>query len=580
MPTVRDVVHEYLRAREMTTVYGNPGSTELGFLTDWPGDFRYVTALNEAAAVAMADGHSQITRGPVLVNLHSAAGLGNAMGSIVSAHANQAALVLLVGQQERALLPRDPFLAATAPESFGAPYVKWAVQPALPADVPAALDRAVRHATQPPYGPVVVSVPNDDWAAEAPPVEVRPLVPGYGPSSSALDDLAIALQNSRRPAFVVGAEVDRDNAVLHVVSLAEVCGAAVFAAPMASRCSFPEDHRQFVAHLPASPGPLAEALQWYDLVVVLGGPAFTVHLTSAPGPELPPIIVVSNDDRVLTWAPGTTIRSTMVAALVALTGLIVHTLRPASEPRRRAPTPAMPTGGPLTAAHVLAALARDLPSDAVVVEEIPSHRGDLHDFLPIVDTDTGLLTTGGGVLGYAVPAAIGAGLAAPHRPIVALVGDGSLLYTVQALWTAVRHHVPITVIVLDNKGYGALRSIATAIGATSVPGLDIDGLDPVLIARGLGCRAVRIDTAGDLADALADAFARSDGPCLLHVPVDDTVNVERAPNRPQATLLGSGKCDREGFPSHESTESDGGTPPGGAAPPVVRLVTKVGRSDG
>ncbi|HWO59016.1 MAG TPA: thiamine pyrophosphate-binding protein, partial [Umezawaea sp.] len=377
--TVRDRVHELLRAHGMTTVYGNPGSTELGFLSRWPDDFRYVLGLNEAAVVAMADGHSQVARTPVLVNLHSAAGLGNAMGSIVAAHANRAPLVILVGQQERALLAHDPFLGSADPTFFPLPYAKQSWQPARAADVPTVLARAIRTATQPPYGPVVMSVPNDDWntGTEAlNPTILRP--PGghaFGPDPSVLEDIATALQNSWRPAIVVGSAVDQDHAVTHAITLADACGATVFAAPMSSRCSFPEDHPRFAGHLPASPGPLAEALQWHDLVLVVGAPAFTYHVNSAPGPALPPLVVISDDDQVLARAPGVGLRSTMAAALQALADRVVPTNVAEPEPRVLPAMPKAPADGrPLPAAYVLAALRSVLPADALIVEEVPSQR--------------------------------------------------------------------------------------------------------------------------------------------------------------------------------------------------------------
>lgn len=522
MPTVRDQVHHLLRAHDMTTVFGNPGSTELGFLTGWPEDFRYVLGLSEAAVVAMADGHSQLTRSPTLVSLHGSAGLGNAMGSIVNAHHNRAPLIVLVGQQERGLLAGDPFLASMDPTLIPLPYTKKAWQPARAADVPAVLARAIRTAAQPPSGPVVVFVPNDDWGTDtesaAPPVGQHEY--SFGPDTSALERIAVTLQNSRRPAFVVGSAVDQDGAVTHAVELAQACAALVYAAPMSSRCSFPEDHPLFAGHLPASPGPLAEALQRHDLVVVLGAPAFTYHTTSAPGPALPPVVVISDDDQILARAPGRGLRSTMTLALRALADRIIPT--PAAEPALRTPPadPVPPAAGePWTAAYVLATLRSVLPADALVVEEIPSHRNDLHEFLPITAIDTGLLTTGGGVLGYALPAAIGASLAAPHRPVVVLVGDGSLMYTVQALWTATRYNVGITVIVLDNQGYGALRSMADAAGATSVPGLELGGLDPVALAEAMGCLGRRVDNDADLPAALTSALTRTDTPTLIHVMV-------------------------------------------------------------
>jgi len=521
--TVRDRVHELLRVHGMTTVYGNPGSTELGFLTRWPDDFRYVLGLSEAAVVAMADGHAQVTGTPVLVNLHSAAGLGNAMGSIVAARANRAPLVILVGQQERALLAHDPFLGSADPTLFPLPYAKQSWQPARAADVPAVLARAIRTAAQAPYGPVVVSVPNDDWNTSTETTDPTILQPlgghAFAPDPAVLEDIATALQNSHRPAIVVGSAVDQDHAVTHAITLADACGATVFAAPMSSRCSFPEEHPRFGGHLPASPGPLAEALQWHDLVLVVGAPAFTYHVNSAPGPALPPLVVISDDDQILARASGVVLRSTMAAALRALADRIIPTNVAEPEPRALPANPVAPTEGKsLPAEYVLATLRSVLPVDALIVEEVPSHRAAVHDFLPITGIDTGLLTTGGGVLGYALPAAIGAGLAAPHRPIVVLVGDGSLMYNVQALWTAVRHRVPITVLVLDNNGYGALRDMAAAAGATAVPGLEWGGLDPVCLAAGMGCTGKYLDSTADLPAELAKAVADT-APSLLHITV-------------------------------------------------------------
>lgn len=521
MPTVRNQVHQLLRAHDMGTVFGNPGSTELGFLADWPEDFRYIPGLNEAVVVAMADGYAQVTGTPVLANLHAAA-LGNAMGSIVTAHHNRAPVVVLVGQQDRALLAQDPFLALIDPTIFPLPYAKQSWQPARAADVPAVLARAIRTAAQPPSGPVVVFVPNDDWNTDTDTVLPPVMQHGYsfGPDPVALEYLATILQNSQRPAFVVGSAVDQDGAVLHTIGLAEVCGATVYAAPMSSRCSFPEDHPRFAGHLPASPGPLAHALQGHDLVVVLGAPAFTYHVNSAPGPALPPVVVISDDEQVLARAPGGGLRSTMAAALLDLTDRIIPTTR--AEPTLRTPpaAPAPPAAGePATAAYVLATLRSVLPDNALLAEEIPSHRTALHEFLPITTLDTGMLTTGSGVLGYALPAAIGAGLAAPHRRVVVLVGDGSVMYTVQALWTAARHGVAITVIVLDNQGYGALRSMADDAGARDVPGLDLGGLDFATLSHSMGCQAHHVDTAGDLPATLGDALTAK-VPVILHIPVD------------------------------------------------------------
>jgi benzoylformate decarboxylase len=163
--SVREAVFGLLRAFGMTTVFGNPGSTELRMFRDWPQDFRYVLGLQESVAVAMADGYAQARRAPALVNLHSAGGVGHALGSVFTAWRNQSPLVIIAGQQTRAMLPTDPFLGARHAPEFPRPYVKWSIEPARAEDVPAAVAQAIYTAMQRPCGPVFVSVPEDDWDA-------------------------------------------------------------------------------------------------------------------------------------------------------------------------------------------------------------------------------------------------------------------------------------------------------------------------------------------------------------------------------------------------------------------------------
>src|SRR5436309_3175258 len=238
--TVRDATRELLRELGLTTVFGNPGTTEIPFLTDWPDDFAYVLALQEACVVAMADGYAQASRRPVLVNLHSAGGVGHGLGSVFTAYRNRTPMIVVAGQQIRALLPDEPFLGALDAPEFPKPYVKWSIEPATAEDVPAALARAYHVATQAPMGPVFVSVPADDWdAVTERPVVSRPAIRGFAPDPDSLAELAAALEAAERPAIVVGGALDQDAAVPDVVTLAERLAAGVWAAPMSFRCSFP-----------------------------------------------------------------------------------------------------------------------------------------------------------------------------------------------------------------------------------------------------------------------------------------------------------------------------------------------------
>lgn len=519
--TVRDVTHDLMRQLGLTTVFGNPGSTEIGFLADWPDDFRYVLGLQESVAVAMADGHAQAGGQAVLVNLHSAGGVGHALGSVFTAYRNRTPMIVLAGQQARPLLNGEPFLGASDATLFPKPYVKWAVEPARAAEVPAALARAYHLATQPPRGPVFVSVPADDWDQPAAPLPARRPIRGFGPHPDALRELAEALEGSRAPALIAGPAVDLDGAVEDLVTLAERTRAAVWVPPLSPRCSFPEDHPLFAGFLQPEQRALAAALAPHDLAVVLGAPAFTFHVFRGRAEQpLPDMFVVSDDpDELARAVEGQGVRSTVGLAIRQLVETVPPATRPAPAPLRRPPAPA--PARPITAAYALHTLAEVLPADGIVVEEIPSHRNDLHDFLPIRARGGGFLTMASGALGYSLPAAVGVAMARPDRTVVALAGDGSSMYGIQALWTAARERTRVTFVILDNSGYAAVRVLADSLGIAKLPGVELGGIDFTAVAGGLGCAGVRVDDPGQLKPALAEAIAEP-GPTLVHVLVDPT----------------------------------------------------------
>lgn len=518
--TVRDATRELLRELGLTTVFGNPGTTEVPFLTGWPDDFAYVLGLQESVVVAMADGYAQASRQAVLVNLHSAGGVGHGLGSVFNAFRNRTPMVVVAGQQVRELLPHDPFLGATDAADFPKPYVKWSIEPASPEDVPAAIARACQVATQAPQGPVFVSVPADDWdALTFRPIVTRPPIRGYAPDPESLTELAVALEGAERPALVVGGAVDHDGAVDDVVALAERLNAGVWVAPMSYRCSFPEDHPLFLGFLQPERGAISDTLGAHDLVLVLGAPAFTYHVDRGRNDAvLPPLFLISDDEQILARAyEGTGIRATLKLALRALLERVAPATRRAPDPLVRPPKPEAAT--PLGADFAYATLAELLPDNAIVVEETPSHRNILHDHLPITASDTGFLTMASGCLGYGLPAAVGAAIARPDRKVVAVVGDGSSMYGIQALWTAAREDLPVTFVILDNTQYAAVKILGDAIGGAKLPGTELGGIDFAALARGMGCQAHTVSEAGELGAVLAEAFA-DPRPTLVHVRVD------------------------------------------------------------
>jgi len=522
--SVKDATLNLLRAFGIKKVFGNPGSTELPFLSDWPDDIDYVLGLQEASVIGMADGYAHATRNAGFVNLHSAAGLGNALGNIYTAHRNQTPLVITAGQQARSILPLQPFLYAERASEFPRPYVKFSVEPARAEDVPAAIARAYYVAMQPPCGPTFVSVPVDDWTHQTQAIDARDVSREIGPEAGAMKTLAAALAASKCPALVVGPAVDRAQAVDLMVRLAEKAKAAVWVSPFSARCSFPERHPQFAGFLHASPAQLSEALRGHDLVVVIGAPVFTFHVEGHASifDGATSIFQITDDPTAAAVTPqGASIIATMKPALTMLIDLLPESRR--AMPAGRALSAAPRAADPIPVDFLLHTLSQAMPDDAALVEEAPSHRPAMQNFMPMRGEDS-FYTMASGGLGYSLPASVGIALGRPNIRTVCLVGDGSAMYSIQALWTAAQRKLPLTVVVINNAGYGAMRSFSQVMQVRNVPGLDLPGIDFVLLAQGLGCDAVRVTRSSELAPALKRGLAHH-GVSLIEVIVDSAVPV-------------------------------------------------------
>ncbi|HUG26066.1 benzoylformate decarboxylase [Piscinibacter sp.] len=524
-PTVREAFVRLMRELGLDTVFGNPGSTELQMFRDFPEDLRYVLGLQESVVVGMADGYAQATRRAALVNLHSAAGVGHAMGNLFTAYKNQTPLIVTAGQQARSILPFDPFLSATQATDLPRPYVKWACEPARAEDVPLALVRAYHVAMQPPRGPVFLSIPVDDWDRPTEWVTMRQVSHAIAPDPQAIARIGEALDRSRCPAIVVGAGVDRDRAVDRVVQLAERHNAAVYAAPMSARCGFPERHRLFQGFLPAMREPIVKALGGHDAILVLGAPAFSYHV-EGQGPHVPPgarLWQVVDDPQVAAWTPA---GDTVVSSI----DLAVDVLLQAPPPNERVPPAPRPAAAvaepclPMSVAFALQTLdAVRRPGD-VVVEEAPGSRGLMQRYLPM-DGAESFYTMASGGLGHGMPAAVGVALARlrlrkPGR-VICLIGDGSSLYAIQALYSAAQLDLPLTFVILNNRRYAALQDFAPVFGygpGIKPAGTELPGLDFVALAKGHGLIGHRIERPGELQAALTLAL-RQDGPNLVEIVV-------------------------------------------------------------
>ncbi len=515
---VRDVTFSLLRELGIRRIFGNPGSTELTLFRDFPADFQYVLGLQESVVVGMADGYAQATHNAALVNLHSAAGVGHAMGNIFTAFRNRTPLVITAGQQSRSLLQLEPFLHSTQATELPKPYVKWSSEPARPADVPAAIARAYYLAMQPPCGPTFVSIPADDWDADAETPAVRTVSRRLRADPDSMAALAAALQRSQRPVFVVGAAVDRDGAWHAMVRLAEMHGALVWASPLIGRCSFPENHRLFAGFLPAFREEIHRRLAGHDLLVAIGAPLFTYH-AEGRGAYVPAGLEVFQ----VTEDPEMAASAIAGRSMVGSVGLAIDELlaagrsnAPAQQPGRSA-TPRLAAADPLTDAFLLQTLADLRAPDSIILEEAPSSRPAMHRHLPILRSETFYTCSSGG-LGHALPAAVGVALGRPGAKVIAVIGDGSAMYSIQALWTAAQLNLPITFIIVNNRRYKALDLFSQRFGVAQPVGTDLRGIDFVQLAQAQGCAASRVTRSADLAGALQAALA-APGPMLLEVEV-------------------------------------------------------------
>src|ERR1700734_2885797 len=402
--SVREATFSLLRAFGLTTVFGNPGSTELPMFRDFPRDFRYVLGLQESIVVAMADGFAQARAGAALVNLHSAIGVGHALGSIFTAFRNQTPLVITAGQQARSILPFEPFRYSEQAPNLPRPYVKWSCEPARAEDVPAAIARAYYTAMQPPRGPTFVPVPVDDWDRSCAPIEPREVSSVQAGDPALLRRAAAAMNAARHPVIVVGASVARAGAWDETIALAERHQAPVWVSPRSARNSFPERHRLFAGFLPPDRAAIVARLQGADFILVLGAPVFTYHV-EGHGPHIPAgatLVQLTDDPAAAAWAA-------VGLSIVTNLKLGVAALLQSSPPKPQRPAPPEPARAGrqapdrLTEAYLMQQIAALRPAGSVVVEEAPSSRPAMQDHLPMLEADS-FHTCASGGLGHGLPA--------------------------------------------------------------------------------------------------------------------------------------------------------------------------------
>jgi benzoylformate decarboxylase len=541
---------DLLKQEGVEIVFGNPGTTELPLMDAFAveHDIRYILGLQEAALMAMADGYAQASGKLTVLNLHVAPGLGNAMGMLYDAQKAGSPILITAGQQDAEYLVTEPILSADLP-TLARPMVKWATQVERLADLPRLVHRAAKTALAPPTGPVFLSLPGDILKSEADldlltPTRVAPRLRG---DSDAVAAAAALLAKAERPVIVAGDAVAQGRAHAELIALAELLGAPVYAEFVPSTASFPASHPLFRGAMVRMAPDVRKTLEQYDLLFSVGGDLFTLSLPSATDPMPPglPLIHLDTDPWEIgknypaqvailgdpkatlpdiTTAVGARMTASAKAAARERLDKAVAAIaaeRAALKDRARS----MAGKTPVQPIALLEALGAMLPKDVVVIDEALSSSPGIRSLIESNDPQSFFALRGGGI-GWGLPAAIGAKLALPDRPVVALIGDGSSLYTVQGLWTAARYKIPVIWLILNNTSYRILKQRLVAMRglaeqADTFVGMELNNptVDFVGLARSLGIEAARAKTVAEATDLVAKGL-KSGSALLIDVDMD------------------------------------------------------------
>ena len=541
MRTLREAGGDYL--------FGNPGTTELPFLDALDGSgIEYIVALQEATAVAAADGYAQASGRLGLVNLHVAPGVGNGLSILHNASRARSPLLVTAGQQDTRLLLGEPILAADLVQ-MTEQFTKWSHEIRSAAEAPAALRRAVELALTPPTGPVFLALPMDLMTEAVDEVVATPSTVSVRaePERDAIARATALLATATSPAIVAGDGVARSGARAELQALAELLGATVHGEPIHRRASFAANHPLWRGGLFPSAASVRKSLERADCILIVGASVFT-WLFHTPGPPFRqgvPVIQLDDDAREIgktypvTLGIVADVRATLRALHAALDARLgggeraaaaerAAALRHAREEhakRLAAEADASAARTPIAPAFLMRTLAGLLPADAVIVDESASSLPHVLRHLPF-GPRAEFFGSKTGTLGWAMGAAVGVQLAWPERAVVATIGDGSVMYAPQALWTAARYRLPITYVVINNTSYAILKSGMVTLGLPSAkrgiyPGMDLvdPEIDYLALARAMGVRAARVEKPADLRETLADCLA-SRRPALVDVAID------------------------------------------------------------
>ena len=530
-------------------LFGNPGTTELPIMAALSEhvDLTYVLGLQESVVVAMADGYSRASGNLSACNVHVAPGLGNAMGSLFNAKWYGSPILITAGQQEQGHGLTEPMLYDPL-IPIASPMVKWAVEVNRLQDMPRIVRRAAKIAMTPPTGPVFLSLPGDILNDQI------PLDLGQAtrvdsvtrPSDLAMRRLADRILAAEHPVILAGHELSSRDALDEAVQLAEVLGAPVYQQTVPHAAHFFSEHIAFMGALSRNQQEVRTILAAYDLLICLGADVLRMSVWNRlePLPDDMPVIQIGERD----WELAKNYPAEI--AIHADVKETLHTLLPelhtrCSEDKRvanthrlhdlktrnwtamrdslREETQKAASRTPIEPKVLMMHLAETMPKNVVVVDEGLTASNSLLSFLPFQDARCYFGLASGG-LGFAVPGAIGIHLALPERPLLALIGDGSSLYNIQALWTAAQMKLPIIYVIANNQSYRILKDRLLAFqGSNNFIGMDLRDpeIDFVGLAQSLGLQAYRVTEPDEISPTLRRALEHGNGPQLIDILIDD-----------------------------------------------------------
>jgi benzoylformate decarboxylase len=549
--TGRSAFLALLKDEGITHLFGNPGTTELPImhaLKDHP-DLTYVMAMQESLVVAIADGYSRASGKLVACNVHVAPGLGNALGSLFNARFTGTPMILTAGQQEQGHGLMEPVLYGPLVQ-MAEPLVKWAVEVTRLEDLPRIVRRAAKIATTPPTGPVFISLPGDILNSEAgielgrsTRVDTR-----VKPSDESLQGLVARILKAQRPVIIAGDEIVKSDALDEAAQLAEALGAPAYQCSTPYGAHFLSENPCFMGALSRLQKQVREVLSPYDLMIVLGADPLRMSVYSEvdPMPDGMGIVQVGLVDWDLAKNYGAeialkadvkeTLRA-LVPALKAAGGSALESrakkgladLAAKNWTARRKPLMQQiaksAAKSPIDPDYLSLQVVEAMPENAILVDEGLTSGRQLLSLRPHRDR-YGYHALASGGIGWGLPASVGVSLANPTRPVVCYSGDGSAMYSIQSLWTAAHHKLPLNVVICNNGGYRIIKQRLLAFhGDDHYVGMDF--VDPPVdfsgMATSLGLEAIRIADPAELKPKLSDAFKRP-GAKLIEVVLSDAVN--------------------------------------------------------